>query len=223
MAFATRRRTLTTLGVAFLAAYGVFVAVQFAAMLGVLANYPPHRGSLRLTLPSAETVEAEFVLPAMLTQRETRVVQVELVHAPPSAGRLLFELELQATGVDTGPLGPRFVWGVSGARVTQTVRNRESGSALIGMRLRATRLVRGQAAVVAVSPYVYAHIDIWDTWDNLKSLAIALAPFVLFWLGQRGGDVPAAARARREIALPDRSAPEQVVNAEIHQRPGIGC
>jgi hypothetical protein len=221
--FATRVRTLATLGVVFLAAYGVFVAVQFAAMLGLLANYPPHRGSLTLTLPSAETVEADFVVPALLTLRETRVVQIELVRAPASARTLLFELELQAAGADTRQLGPRSVWGVTGARLTKSVRNRESGSALVGMRLRAVRLVHGRPAVVAASPYAYAHIDVWDTWGNLKNLAVGLAPFVLFWLGQRTGEAATGvAGARRKIALPDGAASERVVNAEIHQRQGPG-
>jgi hypothetical protein len=217
--FATRTRTLATLCMAFLVAYGAFVAVQLAAMLGVLANYPPHRGSLALTLPSGEPVQADFVVPALLTVRESRVVQVVLAHAPPGARTLLFELELQATGIDARPLGPRSVWGVSGAWVAKSVRSRESGLALVGLRLRAVRLVHGRPAVVAASPYAYAHVDVWDTWGNLKNLALALAPFVLFWLGQRGGDeFPGAGGLKRKIALPDRPTSERVVNAEIHQR-----
>ncbi len=217
--FATRMRTLATLSVVFLVAYGAFVAVQFAAMLGVLANYPPHRGSLALTLPSGERVDADYVVPALLTLRETRVVQVTLAHAPPGARTLLFDLDVQAAGADTRRLGPGWVSGASGARLLQSIRNRESGSALVGLRLRALRLAGGQPVVVAASPYAYAHIDVWDTWGNLKNLALGLAPFVLFWLGQRDDDpFPGMPRAKRRIALPDGASPDRVVNAEIHPR-----
>lgn len=217
--FGTRMRTLATLSVLALAAYGVFAVVQFAAMLGLLANYPPHRGSLALTLPSGETVGADYVVPALLQLRETRTVQVELAQAPPGARTLLFDLDVQAAGADTRRLGPGWVSGASGARLLQSIRNRESGSALVGLRLRALRLVGGQPVVVAASPFAYAHIDVWDTWGNLKNLALGLAPFVLFWLGQRPDDpFPGMPRAKRRVALSDGAAPERVVNAEIHPR-----
>ncbi len=188
-------------------------------MLGLLANYPPHCGSLALTLPSGETVAADYVVPALLQLRETRTVQVRLAQAPPGARKLLFDLDVQAAGADTGPLGPGSAWGASGAQLVQSIRNRESGSALVGLRLRALRLERGQPVVVAASPYAYAHVDIWDTWGNLKSLALALAPFLLFWLGQRSDDaVPGLPRAKRRLALPDGAASDRIVNAEIHPR-----
>ncbi len=221
--FATRIRTLTTLSMAVLAAYGVFVAVQVAAMFGLLANYPPHRGSLTLTLPSEGKVEANFVVPSLLTLRETRVVRFEIAHAPPSARSLLFDIQLQATGIATHRFGPSSIWGANGAQIFDTVRSGESGSALVSMRLRASRLVNGRTVVVAASPYAYAGIDVWDTWGNLKNLAVTLAPFVLFWLGQRTENAsPSALNRNRKIALPDHATSERVVNSELHPRQSPG-